>query len=120
MNKIPYTPIKSGIILEKPKVEKTDGGIILPDGVTSEQVSQISKSWEVLAVGPQVEQIKPGDHVMISGQSTMPSGFVVKDEDGELHQYIVYREHDVLLVVSPEQIALEKSKLPLSPHPVAP
>ena len=57
-----FQPFGAWIIVPRPDKKKTDAGIILDDETAKQLQTNIV---EVLAVGPQVNQCKAGDKIMV-------------------------------------------------------
>ena len=88
MTKQPITMLADRLLVQIPQVEgerASRGGILIP------ATAQVSKrlAWaEVVAIGPQVRNIEPGDSVLFN-----PEDRYEVDVQGE--EYIILRERDV-------------------------
>ena len=79
-----FNPTRDWIVVEDPREEETEGGIILPDNVKAKLQSNISK---IISVGPECKQAKTGDFAMINPTTT---GNIVTIED---RSFIMIPEH---------------------------
>lgn len=65
MGKVPITPLADYVVLQQEEAKnKTASGLLLPDSG-----SEKPKIAKVLAVGPAVKDVKPGDRVVFGGYS---------------------------------------------------
>jgi len=97
----------NGIILrismEKPVEQKTKSGIILPSGVDDDMIKKMNLfkehpyKGEVIQIGENVKICKPGDMVLLANEALTPL-----IEDSVYYHYI--REHDVIYVVTKEEV----------------
>lgn len=65
--RIDFTPIGNQVAFKPHKIDKTEGGIVLPDSAAEDASS--TPSGTVLAIGPDVKQCKIGD-VLVAGSGT--------------------------------------------------
>jgi len=79
-----FTPTRDWVLVADPREEETEGGIILPEGVSKKMQSNIS---EILAVGPECKQAAIGDIAMINPTTT---GNIIEIEE---KSYIMIPEH---------------------------
>jgi len=93
MTKQPITMLNDRLLVQIPNVEgerASRGGILIP------ATAQVSKrlSWaEVVAIGPQVRNIEPGDRVLFNPEDRYE--VEVRGED-----YLILRERDIHAVAS--------------------
>jgi chaperonin GroES len=65
-------PLADRILIAPVKLpEKTEGGILLPESARNDSAHL---EGEVLAVGPKVKDVKPGDHVLYSAEAGIEVG----------------------------------------------
>lgn len=65
-----FTPYGNRIVVKVHKVDRTKGGVVLPEnstGFTDKAVE--TPTCEVLAVGPEVKQCKVGDTLLVPGSA---------------------------------------------------
>jgi co-chaperonin GroES (HSP10) len=79
-----FKPTRDWVVVEDPREEETEGGIILPDNVKAKLQSNISK---IISVGPDCKQAKTGDLAMINPTTT---GNIIEIEN---RSYIMIPEH---------------------------
>tara|TARA_R100000656_G_scaffold41333_1_gene34529 strand:+ start:439 stop:729 length:291 start_codon:yes stop_codon:yes gene_type:complete len=79
-----FVPTRDWILVADPRKDETEGGIILPEGVSAKVQSNIS---EILSIGPDCKQAKIGDLAMINPTTT---GSII---DIEEKTYIMVPEH---------------------------
>ncbi len=66
MTKVPIVPLADYVVLQQEEAKnKTASGLFLPDGA-----SEKPKIATILALGPQVTDVKAGDRVVYGGYST--------------------------------------------------
>lgn len=99
-------PIKKDILVKKMENDdkKTKGGVLIPNDNGKER--GIRARWcEVYKVGPQQDQVKPGDWILVShGRWTRPIPFVDEnDEKMQLQKIDPKNNHEVILLVSNEE-----------------
>lgn len=58
MGNVTYHPRNDFVILRLVNLGKTDAGIIMPD------MAAQGKEWRVVAVGPEVKELKAGDKIL--------------------------------------------------------
>ena len=93
MTKQPITMLNDRLLVQIPNAEgerASRGGILIP------ATAQVSKrlSWaEVVAIGPQVRNIEPGDRVLFNPEDRYE--VEVRGED-----YLILRERDIHAVAS--------------------
>ncbi|HVL05164.1 MAG TPA: co-chaperone GroES [Acidimicrobiales bacterium] len=93
MTKQPITMLSDRLLVQIPQVEgerASRGGILIP------ATAQVSKrlAWaEVVAIGPQVRSIEPGDRVLFNPEDRYE--VEVRGED-----YLILRERDIHAVAS--------------------
>ncbi|HEX3622138.1 MAG TPA: co-chaperone GroES [Acidimicrobiales bacterium] len=93
MTKQPITMLADRLLVQIPSADgerASRGGILIP------ATAQVSKrlSWaEVVAIGPQVRNIEPGDRVLFNPEDR--SEVEVRGED-----YLILRERDIHAVAS--------------------
>ena len=86
---IPLTPLFDKILIKRPEeFSETDGGIIIPE--TSREKAMNGK---VVSIGPDVEQVTPGQTIMFAKYAGTDITF--DDEN----QYLIISEQDVLGVM---------------------
>lgn len=83
-----FTPIGSRIALQVIRQDTSEGGIHIPGNVKAANNPEAIQAW-VVAVGPDVKQIKVGDRVIVPPQL---AGEVVKFRS---HSYIIVLEERV-------------------------
>ena len=94
MSKQPITMLNDRLLVQIPQNDgerASRGGILIP------ATAQISKrlAWaEVVAIGPQVRNIEPGDRVLFNPEDRYE--VEVRNED-----YLILRERDIHAVASP-------------------
>lgn len=88
-NKIPYTPTAKDIVIGL--VEKTETGLFLPEGSVKTAVED-DNAVEVLAVGPECQQVKVGDKVFL--REVQPTLIMINGK-----KYLQLREYDCLGVL---------------------
>ena len=92
-NKQPITMLSDRLLVQIPTIEgerASRGGILIP------ATAQVSKrlAWaEVVAIGPQVRNIEPGDRVLFNPEDRYE--VEVRGED-----YLILRERDIHAVAS--------------------
>ncbi len=80
-----FTPTGKKVVLQMFKLTETEGGITLPDNVNP--LSYKTPHALVVAVGPDVKQLKRGDRVLVPAGAPclevkhMADRFLVMDED---------------------------------------
>jgi co-chaperonin GroES (HSP10) len=79
-----FAPTRDWVLVADPREKETDGGIILPENVSSKLQTNIS---EILAVGPECKQAAVGDTAMINPTVT---GNIVEIEE---KTYVMVPEH---------------------------
>jgi co-chaperonin GroES (HSP10) len=89
LKNVPFTPTNNGVIVAYEAVEKTEGGIII-----SKEDSLSEDELEVLAVGPAVKDLKPGD-IALARAEAKPIQFTYKGLT-----YLHFREHDFIVVIN--------------------
>ena len=93
MSKQPITMLSDRLLVQIPNIEgerASRGGILIP------ATAQVSKrlAWaEVVAIGPQVRNIEPGDRVLFNPEDRYE--VEVRGED-----YLILRERDIHAVAS--------------------
>ncbi len=89
MTKVPIKPLGERIVATREEsAAKTATGLYLPDN--AKEKSQIA---QVVAVGAQAKEVKPGDRIIVREYSTTD----VKIDGTE---YLIVKEEDVLAVVA--------------------
>jgi co-chaperonin GroES (HSP10) len=95
------------ISIEKPVEQKTKSGIILPSGIEDDVIKKMQLfkehpyKGEVLQVGSNVTVCKVGDMVLLANEALSPL-----IEDSVYYHYI--REHEVIYVISKEEVKKKK------------
>ena len=79
-----FTPTRDWVLVSDPREKETEGGIILPEGVSSKMQSNVSK---ILSIGPECKQASVGDLAMINPTTT---GNIIEIEE---KTYIMIPEH---------------------------
>lgn len=82
------TPIGSRVLIEMRKVGVTEGGIHIPSAQATLETEGI-----VLAVGPDVQQIKVGDSVVVPATGV---AFILEIKKKD---YVVLKESEVLVIL---------------------
>lgn len=59
-----FRPIGKCVALHVFRVEETEGGLVLPDGAGESYRTPVA---QVVAIGPEVSQVKEGDKVLVHG-----------------------------------------------------
>jgi len=83
----------------KEKEEKTESGIILPDGDGSSVFDNLVITGEILSLSADVEGVKVGDHVCFEQEMGIPLKFPGDTEEAEYRMLVKY---DLLCKVDPE------------------
>lgn len=97
-NLIPFTPIGKAFMIEAVLEEKTESGIMLPNGVVPEIANKDFKGYLVLSVGPSCTEVAPGDTVMIKhGVMDRVVGMIVRVDDLEVN-LAIFNEYDVFAI----------------------
>jgi co-chaperonin GroES (HSP10) len=97
-NLIPFTPIGKSFLIEFVKEDKTESGILLPGGASSELINKDFKGYLVLATGPLCTEIAPGDTVMLKdGIMGRQVGMIVR-VDGLDVTLVSFNEYDVFAI----------------------
>jgi hypothetical protein len=96
-NLIPFTPIGKSFIIEIVMKDTTDGGLLLPNGMP-QGTEKDFKGYLVLATGALVDQIQPGDTVLVkAGVIEKGVGHVLR-VDGKEVTLVSINEYDVFAV----------------------
>lgn len=93
MTKQPITMLSDRLLVQIPQAEgerASRGGILIP---ATAQVSKRLAGAEVVAIGPQVRNIEPGDRVLFNPEDRYE--VEVRGED-----YLILRERDIHAVAS--------------------
>lgn len=90
MSDCKYEPRNDFVILRLSKKQTTAGGVGLPDTAAEGMI------WHVVAAGPKVEDLKPGDQVEAMGTLGQDIARVIRETD-----LFITKEQNVLLVVKP-------------------
>jgi chaperonin GroES len=86
--KTPLQPLADYVVTVADAAEtKTSSGLYLPDNATEKP-----KTAKVVAIGPNVKQVKVGDRIVYKGYSTT-------DIKVNKEEYILVKEEDILAVV---------------------
>jgi co-chaperonin GroES (HSP10) len=91
MSELKYEPRNDFVILRLSKRSTTAGGVGLPDTAAEGMV------WHVVAAGPKVEDLKPGDQVEAMGTINQDIAPVIRTKD-----LFITKEANVLLKVVKE------------------
>lgn len=93
-----YTPIGTRIVVDIVRnPNQTEGGVILPD-----QSSWITPICKVLAVGPEVKQIKEGDYILVI---TKVESYLVRHAGEET--YVLEESNVYGIIDNPEKYRTE-------------
>jgi len=96
-NLIPFTPIGKSFLIEIVQKDQTEGGLFLPNGMP-QGVERDFKGYLVLAVGPMVDQIQPGDTVLVKNNAIEKSiGYLIK-VDGKEVTLVSINEYDIFSI----------------------
>lgn len=90
-------PNKHFIVTELVLNEKTEAGIILPDGAKASDTEDY-KGETIVAVGDNVVGYSPGELIMVRGQA-QPEAVKIKEDDGKVHTYLFFTVNDVVCKV---------------------
>ena len=108
-NLIPLTPIGKSFLVEVVREEKTEGGIIIPEGVI-ERKSDDFKGYLVLSTGPLCTEIQPGDTVMIKGhlfaKESKLTSYIVTVDNRQV-ELVQFNEYDVYLIRNDVDVVTE-------------
>jgi hypothetical protein len=97
-NLIDKVPLGRSFLIEYVKREKTEGGIVLLNGTSAPMVDENFKGYTVLSVGELVEEIEPGDSVMIK-DGAFPKAVAYEFKiDGRVVSLISFNEHEVFCI----------------------
>lgn len=125
---IPLEPIGERVIVRRDRVEKqrTDSGLILVGSNATQTLSNKSSFGVVVAVGPDLKQVKLGDRVFIGTNYGYPIDYRFNEDDDEVRisqeadygitakneasiiiqdkaEYVVLREIDIQYIVRDEK-----------------
>jgi chaperonin GroES len=86
---VPLTPLFDKILIKRlPEFSETGGGILIP-----EEYREKAMNGEVVSVGPDVEQVRPGQIIMFAKYAGTDITF---NDD---NQYLILAEKQVLGVI---------------------
>ena len=90
-----YKPTENYVLVEKPNLEETKGGILIPEEL-QEKMLRDSKNmtWhKVVAIGPDTKGISVGDEILFQGNGVI---LTFDLEDGTEQDHIQIKEYIVL------------------------
>ena len=97
MEKVNFTPIGNGVVVELKEVEeKTAAGIYIPDTVEDKEnlLKQVYEGDIVVAIGPDCKQVKVGDLAYMNINASFKA-FVINGK-----KYMLYREGDINVIIN--------------------
>lgn len=102
MKDFPFIPFPKAIVIDNIFIEKTNSDIYLPDGTTVKDISDADPfsyvGETIIAVGDEVTRVKPGDVVRLFN-NVVPIILQHKDKSGVKHNYMFFRESDILAIL---------------------
>jgi co-chaperonin GroES (HSP10) len=83
-----YHPLHDGIVIKLHEIKDvTDSGIMIPEAAkqSARSITEDDLAYEVLKVGPECVNVRPGDFVTLGQQTGYP--LILKDESGNTKEY---------------------------------
>ncbi len=83
-----YNPLHDGIVVKMHEVKDvTDSGILIPEAAKqgAASITEDDLAYEVLKVGPECANVRPGDFVILGQQTGYP--LIMKDDKGNTTMY---------------------------------
>ena len=97
-NLINKVPLGRSFLIEYVKREKTEAGIVLLNGTSAPMVDENFKGYTVLSVGELVEEVQPGDSVMIK-DGAFPKAVAYEFKlDGKIINLVSFSEHEIFCI----------------------
>ena len=87
-----YRPRNDNVLVQVYKIAETDSGVAMPE------TSYHGQGYRIIAVGPLVEDLEPGDRVMMTGVQKVDWDFLPRSRD-----LLVIKESNVLLVFEDDE-----------------
>tara|TARA_R100000995_G_scaffold16783_1_gene6647 strand:- start:6110 stop:6541 length:432 start_codon:yes stop_codon:yes gene_type:complete len=120
-----YHPLHDGIVVKMHEVKDvTDSGILIPEEAKkgARSITEDDLAYEVLKVGPECVNVRPGDFVILGQQTGYP--LIMKDDKGNTKEYAQIFQNWILGVyrdgAKPEDFVATEAKVEVNSTTLGP